>query len=237
MTSVSGADLDGRPSPTPTQHAIRLLTLMNTCGEPVTAGDPYDAVSAIRSELRLQAMDFWLRNPDYLADELVNLVLADQLPTQFLNKARSLVDDAEPDLRWYPMPRWLYGAYEALDDAFSVLETYGLATLRRTGTPGQKSQRNQFYLTQAGQGAALQLAEDPVLCWYPRQAELVRLVAGDDVGDQLKDRQYLQATYAQTELRSKIAPIAPLVRGRLRALAEAESRHSPVDAARAGDAV
>jgi hypothetical protein len=26
----------------------------------------------MRSQLRLQALDFWLRNPDYLADELLN---------------------------------------------------------------------------------------------------------------------------------------------------------------------
>lgn len=160
-------------------------------------------------------MDFWMRNPDYLADELVTLVEGGTIVHGFLDTARSLLNDPEPDLHWYPMPRWFFGAYEQLDDAFALLETYGLATLKRTGQPGKKSQRNQFYLTQAGADAAVELAHDPVLGWYARQVKLVALVAGDDVGQRLKDRQYEQATYAGTELGLDIAPIAPRVRERL----------------------
>ncbi|MFC0439628.1 hypothetical protein [Kutzneria buriramensis] len=163
-------------------------------------------------------MDFWLRNPDYLADELVSMVEAGAADSSHLATARSLLDDPEPDLRWYPMPRWFFGAYEPLDDAFSLLETYGLAALRRTGQPGKKSQRNQFFLTEAGAVAVAELAKDPTLGWYAEQVKLVALVAGDDGGQALKDRQYQQATYAGTELGVDIAPIAPRVRERLDAL-------------------
>jgi hypothetical protein len=135
-----------------------------------------------------------------------------------LDTARSLLDDPEPDLHWYPMPRWFFGAYEQLDDAFALLETYGLAALKRTGQPGKKSQRNQFYLTQAGAAAVAELASDPVLGWYTRQVKLVGLVAGDDIGQYLKDRQYEQATYAGTELGLDIAPIGPRARERLHAM-------------------
>lgn len=38
----------------------------------------------------------------------------------------------EPSLRHYPMPRWRFGAFEPLDDAFALLEVYGLAIMRRT---------------------------------------------------------------------------------------------------------
>ncbi|MCO5995746.1 hypothetical protein [Actinoallomurus rhizosphaericola] len=127
-----------------------MLVLLAECGESVVEGDPAGVVKAIRSELRLQALDFWMRNPDYLADELVTMVDTRKIASSFLETARSLLDDAEPDLHWYPMPRWFFGAYEQLDDAFALLETYGLATLKRSGQPGKKSQRNQFYLTQAG---------------------------------------------------------------------------------------
>lgn len=41
------------------------------CGTPTVDGDPPGTVKSVRSELRLQVMDFWLRNPDYLADELL----------------------------------------------------------------------------------------------------------------------------------------------------------------------
>jgi hypothetical protein len=180
-------------------------------------------------------MDFWLRNPDYLADELVSMVEAGTVDPSHLITARSLLDDPEPDLRWYPMPRWFFGAYEQLDDAFSLLETYDLATLRRIGQPGKKSKRNQFFLTQAGAAAVAELAKDPTLGWYSEQARLVALVAGDDGGQALKDRQYLQATYAGTELGVDIAPIAPRVRERLDALSAAAPASAAGDVDREGD--
>lgn len=216
MTSPS----DGveRPSHTRTQHALRLLVLLDRAGEPSADGDPPGAIKAVRSERLLQAMDFWMRNPDYLADEVISQVLDGKLPNTHLKVARSLLDDPEPDLHYYPMPRWFYGAYEAIDDAMSLLETYGLATFRRSGKPGSKSHRNQLFLTADGSTAVAQIATDPVLGWYTRQAELVAQVAGDTVGSKLKDRQYEQATYAGTELGLDIAPIAEHVRKRLDSL-------------------
>lgn len=214
MVADSAAPIE-RPAHTRTQHAIRLLVLMDRTGVPVADGDPSAAVKAVRSELRLQAMDFWMRNPDYLADELISAVQSGALADGMLDIARSLLDDPEPDLHYYPMPRWFYGAYEAIDDAMALLETYGLATFRRSGEPGSKSYRNQMFVTAAGERAVAELAADPVLGWYVRQAELVALVAGDTVGSKLKERQYEQATYAGTELGLDIAPIAEHVRQRL----------------------
>ncbi|NKQ57657.1 hypothetical protein HFP15_32830 [Amycolatopsis sp. K13G38] len=183
----------------------------------MTAGDPVDTVKVVRSELRLQALDFWLRNPDYLADQLVSKVAAGDLPESYLDVAAQLLDDPEPDLRWYPMPRWLFGAYEAIDDAFAVLEAYGLALLRRLGGV-VKAARSQFFLTTAGEAAVVRLEEEPRLSWYTKQVGLVALVAGDDSGSALKRRQYEQAEYARTELGVDIAPIDEGVRERLKEL-------------------
>lgn len=208
----SGAE---RPSHTRTQHALRLLVLIDRTGEETAEGDPPTATKAVRSELRLQAMDFWMRNPDYLADEIISQVEAGVLSDSYLQIARSLLEDPEPDLHYYPMPRWFYGAYEAIDDAMALLETYGLATFRRSGEPGAKSHRNQLFLTSLGANAVAELSGDSVLGWYSRQAELVALVASDTVGSKLKERQYEQATYAGTELGLDIAPIAEHVQKRL----------------------
>ena len=216
MTANNGFDL-ARPSATRTQHAIRLLALLSACGEEPTDSDPSGMASVVRSELRLQATDFWLRNPDYLADELITMVESGAIADAYLTVAKRLLDDPEPDLRYYPMPKWLHGAYEPLDDAFSLLETYGLATAVRRGTPGQNVSQTQFFLTHAGAAAAATLAQDPVLGWYSKQVDLVTLVAGEDVGSHLKDRQYLQATYANTELGLNIASIADRVQERLAA--------------------
>ncbi|WP_157000477.1 hypothetical protein [Leucobacter komagatae] len=177
--------------------------------------DPDGFVQVIRSELRLQALDFWLRNPDYLADQLLDKVAIGELDAaSYLPLAQDLLDGSEPNLHWYPMPKWLRGAYEALDDAFSILQSYGLAEVRRKGNPPLRY-RNEFFLKPAGVIAAAELAKDPVLSWYVRQAELVNLVAGSDKGGRLKERQYQQAEYAETQLGLQIASIAPMVRERL----------------------
>lgn len=201
------------PAASRVQHAIRLLALLRQAGEPAAApGDPSEAVLAMRSELRLQALDFWLRNPDYLADELLTEVEAGRLGASYVEVASSLLSDPEPSLRRCPMPRWLFGAYEPLDDAFALLEAYGLAIMRRT--PG--GHRNQFFLRSDGVAAGDDLAaNDSALSWYPRQVELVLQVAHDQTGRQLKARQYEQASYAGTELGTTIAPIDDRVRHRL----------------------
>lgn len=214
MTHDSGVWLPVRPSATVMQHAIRVLVILDACGDPVTATDSDTGVAVIRAEMRLQALDFWLRNPDYLAGELLTMIEQGSLATTELAVVEALLCEPEPDLHWYPMPRWHYGAYEALDDAFSVLSAYGLAFVRRIGGT-TKTARSQFFLTKAGRDAVIALAQEPVLSWYTDQVQLVALAAGADVGSALKERQYRQAEYADTQLGSTIAPIHSLVADRL----------------------
>lgn len=225
MTRSGGGDQMVRPEATAMQHAIRLLVILDHCGEPTNAADPEDCVAAIRAELRLQALDFWLRNPDYLAGEILTMIEGRQLQSQYLTVVEELLNNPEPDLHWYPMPRWRHGAYEAIDDAFSVLSAYGLALVRRLGGL-RKTARSQFYLTEAGRDAAVQLAAEPVLSWYTEQVKLVAIVAGEDNGSTLKKRQYQQAEYARTKLGVSIGPVHAAVRERLNAFTEPASTAS-----------
>jgi len=218
MSQGGDADLPVRPAPSVMQHAIRLLVLLDGCGEPVVQGDPGGCVAVIRAELRLQALDFWLRNPDYLAGELLAMVEADELPAdEYVPVIEHLLESPEPDLHWYPMPRWHHGAYEAIDDAFSMLSAYGLAQVRRKGGI-RKTARSQFFLTEAGRATVDDLRTEKVLSWYTDQVKLVALVAGSDLGSKLKQRQYEQAEYARTKLGTNIAPIYAGVRERLDAV-------------------
>jgi hypothetical protein len=196
------------------QHALRLVTLLRVCAEPVGGGDPPEMVGVIRAEKRLQALDFWLRNPDYLADEILNLVQAQTLNGAWVQTARDLLTESEPQLHHYPMPKWFYGAYEAVDDAMALLETYGLAKVRRRGTPPKRLQ-NSFFLTGDGAAAADSLASSPGLGWYVTQAQLVSEVAGGDSGNKLKARQYAQEAYAATRWGQPIGSIDEQVRKRL----------------------
>ena len=90
--------------------------------------------------MQLQALDFWLRNPDYLAGELMTKVENGELGASYLEVVEDLLESQEPDLHWYPMPRWFHGAYEAIDDAFSVLAPTGSPMVRRVGGAKDRAQ-------------------------------------------------------------------------------------------------
>lgn len=180
---------------------------------------PDGAEACIAGEMRLQAMDFWLRNPDYLAWELLDQ--AEQRNERVLidQAARILSPEEEPDLRTIPMLRWRYGAWEALDDRLSLLAAYGLATDVRRGQ--QLGGRRDFYLLTAGRSAAMALlARVPELTWYEERSRAVKTAAGDAGGDELKTRQKAVWEYRDTRWMDRIAGIRPKVLERLADLTE-----------------
>ena len=125
------------------QDAVRILMLIDKAAEPIdgaalAASDPplATAVGVVRTQVRLQKLDFWVRNPDYLANELLNdYEDGDKDPT-LLQIAGEILDSEEPELRRYPMLRYLFGAYEDLEDALSILRQADLVIRRKKGRPG-----------------------------------------------------------------------------------------------------
>lgn len=186
------------------QDAVRLLMLINEAAEPVSAeeiaGDPRleTAIGMVRTQVRLQKLDFWVRNPDYLANELLNdYVNRDQDPA-LLQMAGEILDSEEPELRRYPMLRYLFGAYEDLEDALAVLRQADLVVRRRKGRPGHVVQTN-YFLLQAGRDMVVRIrAEYEDLAWYSFRSALVVQLASGQGATQLKDRQYIQEEYLQT---------------------------------------
>jgi len=60
------------PGSTDRQSAVRLLACIDAAGNPDRANQwGSDVVVALHAQSRLQALDFWMRNPDYLANELL----------------------------------------------------------------------------------------------------------------------------------------------------------------------
>jgi hypothetical protein len=203
------------------QDSVRLLLLLNTASEPVADPPPEEApagsVGVVRGQVLLQKLDFWVRNPDYLANELLNRHEADGNEAD-LTLAQQILESDEPELRSYPMLRHLFGAYEPLDEALAVLAVPGLVFARRRGGPGRTIVWN-YYVTAAGREAAEHaIAEVPALQYYVDRTQLVVDLAGGKRGTALKDIQYLQAEYADAALGRLIASIATRTRARLRKL-------------------
>lgn len=206
------------------QSAVRLLACIDAAGIAADADQwGEDIVASLHAQSRLQALDFWMRNPDYLANELLT-VFGETGDASLVQLAERIFDDREPDLRRLPMVRYHFGAFEPLDNALSILVAAGLLKIRRQGSPGQVRE-HIYLLTIKGREAMASLAAAaPELAWYRDRAAIVTRIAGDKGGRALKDRQYLQAEYAGTELNHIIAPITERVRKRLDAILEGAGR-------------
>lgn len=206
--------------------AVRLLLLLDAAAvdvDPASKDDVLpDAVGVVRGQAYLQKLDFWLRYPDYLADELLTDYETSGEPF-LLELAADILDSEEPELRAIPMLRYKFGAYEPLDMAMSVLTTSGLAAVRWTLTE-RRVRQYDYYLTARGRETAMSCIEDfPVLAWYGERTQLVVALAQGTgmTGTALRNRQYLQRDYAGTGLNEEIASIAKRARQRLDAIRNA----------------
>ncbi|NJC64677.1 hypothetical protein HC028_09200 [Planosporangium flavigriseum] len=173
----------------------------------------------LSGEGRLQKLDFWLRYPDYLADELLN-DYATSRETFLLDLAGEILDSEEPELRSIPMLRYKFGAYEPLDMALSILVSEGLVA-RDPLIGGRRILRNNYYLTALGRDVARSAVDEfPVLSWYGNRVRVVVALADGSglTGTALRRRQYLQRDYAGTGLNEEIGSIAERARKRLATL-------------------
>jgi hypothetical protein len=192
-----------------------VLFILDRAGEPAAGNAPDNAYRLMRGQARLQALDFWMRNPDYLADELLGIFDADRSQTWALRTAQTIFTDREPAIRRLPMAKWRFGAYERLDDTLAIMTSRGLVVHKPEAGP-VSVREHLYWLTNDGHQAAEDLQEsDAVFLWYAQRADLVGRLAKGRGGTALKDRQYEQAEYKRTNPRALIASIEPRVRQRL----------------------
>lgn len=204
---------------TPHRDALRILFILGAGGTPLADPAAPEIVSIFKGEARLLAFDFWMRNPDYLAAELLDMIeqYGDNV---YLQAVETIFENDEPDLRRVPMIRYLFGAYDRMDDSLSLLRSRDL--IRITGLKsGAKVKETDFLLTAKGKEVCISaVTQEPILKWYADRAELVAKVAGDRGGTALKQQQYVRTTYAETKYGGVIPPIALEVRQRLEQLKE-----------------
>ncbi|MFT7835711.1 hypothetical protein Q5530_06145 [Saccharothrix sp. BKS2] len=210
---------------------MRLLLLIAAAGQPPTSSDgnlPDSAVSVVRTQVKLQKLDFWVRYPDYLANELLTEFEKSPDEPHLLTLAAGILDSDEPDLRRLPMLRHRFGAFEPLDDALAPLVEKGL--IRKTQVVnGDRVSEHRYWLTRRGREVVDGILDEaPVLSWYVERTRLVVALAEGSGGTQLKDRQYLVRDYAETPTGTYLPSIAEQARDRLAGL---KARHAHADAA------
>jgi hypothetical protein len=135
-----------------------------------------------------------------------------------LDLAGDILDSDEPEIYAIPMIRYLFGAFERLDRALSILAAPRLVIHMARRSAGGNILQDNYYLTEKGRATAEEATRlYPELAWYTERALLVRALA-EATGHSalaLRRRQYLQRDYAETPLGQIIPSIVERTRERL----------------------
>ena len=161
-------------------------------------------------ESRLLAFEFWMRNPDYLADELMDLFEATH-DAEYLRAVEQIFALDEPDVRRFPMIRYRFGAFERVDDALAILVCRGLIRVLRREIADRTLETDYLLFASAIELTEHVTNEFPALAWYRDRSKLIANLAGDRGGRALKQHQYRKIEYAETELGGTIPAITTRV--------------------------
>ena len=195
------------------RDAIRLLFILALGSEP--SGEGAGTIQIFRGEKRAMAIDFLVRYPDYLADELLSLYEAERDP-DILAAVQGIFDADEPDVRLVRMVRWHRGAFQNIETPLAILQARHLVrALRQAGR-----QRRHDFLVEPVAFTFMQdvIDQQPSLAWYKERTELVMRLAGLRSGSSLKDDQYLHPEYKDAPLGTEIPSIQGRVLARLERL-------------------
>lgn len=202
------------------RNALRILFILLKGSTPAgTKAVPgFDRV--FKGETRVQALDFWVRNPDYLADEMLSLY-EETGETEYLKEAERIFADDEPDLRRVPMLRRYFGAYEPLDTVLGILRSRGLVMPQSRKMEINGNDEHEFLVGPLARDFMARMVTDvPELDWYVRRVDLVLKVAGVRGGFPLKKHQHEQKEYHDAQIGDLIPTTTERVRKRLQDLLE-----------------
>lgn len=194
------------------RDALRLLFILARAGEPVTESSaPLGSVKVITSQKKLQKIDFWIRNPDHLANVLLDLYEKTS-NSELLQFARQILDSGEPEFRRDEMVKYMFGAYEPIDTGMAPLVSYGLAKITRVAA----TNRRWFFLLERGAKVADEMESGMIEAkWYSQRASFIGNIFGELSGEDLARLQYQEPEYANATLGETIASIADKVRARI----------------------
>lgn len=197
------------------RDALRLLFILAKGSKKVDSDcNSQLGTHIFQGEKRLMAIDFWMRYPDYLADQLLDLYEENQ-DIDLLFSIKEIFNNDEPDIRTITMLRWWRGAYQNIETALAILDSYNLVKSKIKQT-SEKHRRYDFFLSQNSFDFLNQAVIDqPSLKWYEKRSSLVMLIAKNHSGTQLKEWQYNYEEYKDTSYGIMIPSIKDRVLKRL----------------------
>lgn len=173
-----------------------------------------------KSEVRIQKIDFLIRNPDYLAYELLAIAKKSTNSRDEIKPIiKGIFQTGEPQLRRLEMERFFFGAYEDIDDVIAFLKSIDFIGFSSKKSSDLKTIEKQYYITNyALNKVSKELVDLPALQWYVERCELIKKYFGDLSGSQLKVSQYEIDEYRNTSFKKFIGDISETVKTEFYAL-------------------
>ncbi|PTT67359.1 MULTISPECIES: hypothetical protein [unclassified Chryseobacterium] len=193
---------------------LRIFLILYYFGDNYSSAEHPEYKKIFKSEVRIQKIDFLLRNPDYLAYELLLFAVSNPEEKQEIKKiVRSIYETSEPTLRRLEMGRFFFGAYEDIDDVISFLTSIGFITFTSKKSIDLKTIEKLYFVTQRAVTKVESVIKDlPALEWYAKRCELIKKYFGNLSGSQLKVAQYQIDEYRNTSFKNFIGEISETVK-------------------------
>jgi hypothetical protein len=150
------------------------------------------------TEIKIQALDFLLRYPDFLSCELMDLMLNDSSidKSEIRSIIKEIYKNEEPILRVDEMQKFFYGAYESIDDVILFLKSVQFINFESKRRSDLQTYDKTYYITKR----CIQQVENNLLNitsvkWYYDRCQLIKKYFNQFNGSDLKKRQYKYKEY------------------------------------------
>ena len=134
------------------QSRIRILLILYFFSVPYQSKKYVNRKTLFETEVRIQKIDFLIRNPDYLAYEMLSLVKEGGIDDK--KEVKHIVDniflDKEPLIRKNEMERFFFGAYEDLDDVIAFLKAFDFIEYESGKNVAGQIFGKKYYVTSNG---------------------------------------------------------------------------------------
>lgn len=193
---------------------IRIFFIIYFFSEPYCDQQYDDCCRVLHTEVRIQKLDFLIRNPDYLCFELLEQCNRTDIDKMEIKEIiRAVFYSHEPQIRRLEMERFFFGAYEDIDHVIAFLVSVGFLRYKVQRNSVLKLTEKSYYVTKlADEKIRLILNDGSYLKWYVERCLLIKKFFGEYSGTQLKNLQYKIDRYRDTTYREYIKDIEDLVR-------------------------
>lgn len=195
---------------------LRILLIIYFFSEIYRNEETPELVKVLYSEVKIQKIDFLIRYPDYFCFELMELMKENDSydKNEIKQTIRNIFNSNEPEIRREEMLRYIYGAYEDIDDIIAFWMSVGFVFYENKVNIMGKAYDKAYYLTSKGESRIEgEIIQNLVSAnWYIERCKLIKRYFYSMKGTELKERQYKYAEYRGTSIGSYIAEIGDKVK-------------------------